>query len=318
MLDKTAYQITPALNGKFMDPFVTTKGETRASVGLLKLETLWINTGTICNLTCRNCYIESSPTNDRLVYISDAEVREYLNEIMKGELGTKEIAFTGGEPFINTEFIAIMTSCLEAGFDVLVLTNAMRPMMKVADKLLDLQTRFADQLTLRVSTDHYTADLHEEERGENTWTPMLKGLKWLSDHGFNIAVAGRTCWNEEEVSMRAGYKELFSRENIRINADNPQSLVLFPEMSEIADVPEITTACWDILNVSPKAMMCSSQRMIVKRKGADKPTVVPCTLLPYDEQFDLGEELLTAEKTVQLNHPHCAKFCVLGGGSCTG
>jgi len=89
-------------------------------------------------------------------------------------------------------------------------------------------------------------------------------------------------------------------------------------MSEIADVPEITTACWDILNVSPKAMMCSSQRMIVKRKGADKPTVVPCTLLPYDEQFDLGEELLTAEKTVQLNHPHCAKFCVLGGGSCTG
>jgi len=134
MLDKTAYQITPALNGKFMDPFVTTKGETRASVRLLKLETLWINTGTICNLTCRNCYIESSPTNDRLVYISDAEVREYLNEIMKGELGTKEIAFTGGEPFINTEFIAIMTSCLEAGFDVLVLTNAMRPMMKVADK----------------------------------------------------------------------------------------------------------------------------------------------------------------------------------------
>ena len=190
MLDKTAYQITPALNGKFMDPFVTTKGETRASVRLLKLETLWINTGTICNLTCRNCYIESSPTNDRLVYISDAEVREYLNEIMKGELGTKEIAFTGGEPFINTEFIAIMTSCLEAGFDVLVLTNAMRPMMMVADKLLDLQTRFADQLTLRVSTDHYTADLHEEERGENTWTPMLKGLKWLSDHGFNIAVAG--------------------------------------------------------------------------------------------------------------------------------
>ncbi len=318
MLEKTAAEVRFDLNAKFRDPFTTAKGETRASVRLLKLETLWINTGTICNLTCRNCYIESSPTNNRLVYITNEEVCAYLEEIERGELRTREIAFTGGEPFINTEFVAIITSCLEAGFDVLVLTNAMRPMMKVADKLLELQSLYGEQLTLRVSTDHYSTELHEEERGDNTWKPMLKGLKWLSDHGFNITVAGRTCWNEDEASMRAGYKVLFAQENIRINADDPHSLVLFPEMSEGAEVPEITTACWDILNVSPKSMMCSSQRMIVKRKGAERPTVVPCTLLPYDEQFDLGHELLHSDKTVQLNHPHCAKFCVLGGGSCTG
>jgi hypothetical protein len=57
--------------------------------------------------------------------------------------------------------------------------------------------------------------------------------------------------------------------------------------------------------------------MVVKRKGADKPAVVACTLLPYDEQFEMGETLKEASGIVKLNHPHCAKFCVLGGGSCS-
>jgi hypothetical protein len=57
--------------------------------------------------------------------------------------------------------------------------------------------------------------------------------------------------------------------------------------------------------------------MVVKRKGADKPAVLACTLLPYDAEFELGHSLAEAEKDVALNHPHCAKFCVLGGASCS-
>ena len=51
--------------GKFQDPDITAQGETRASVALTKLETLWFNTGTLCNLECGHCYIESSPRNGR-------------------------------------------------------------------------------------------------------------------------------------------------------------------------------------------------------------------------------------------------------------
>ena len=61
---------------KFQNPFVTAKGEKRAQVKLKALETLWFNTGTLCNLTCQHCYIESSPKNDRLVYLTAAEVAE--------------------------------------------------------------------------------------------------------------------------------------------------------------------------------------------------------------------------------------------------
>jgi hypothetical protein len=63
--------------------------------------------------------------------------------------------------------------------------------------------------------------------------------------------------------------------------------------------------------------MCASSRMVVKRKGAERPGVVACTLLPYDAAFELGSTLAEAAGSISLNHPHCAKFCVLGGGACS-
>jgi hypothetical protein len=57
--------------------------------------------------------------------------------------------------------------------------------------------------------------------------------------------------------------------------------------------------------------------MVVRRKGADAPAVLACTLLAYDEAFELGGSLLEAARPVALNHPHCARFCVLGGASCS-
>ena len=68
---------------KFVDPDVTADGKTRASVPLHALRTLWFNTGTLCNLTCTNCYIESSPRNDRLVYLTRADVTPYLDQIAR-------------------------------------------------------------------------------------------------------------------------------------------------------------------------------------------------------------------------------------------
>jgi hypothetical protein len=64
-------------------------------------------------------------------------------------------------------------------------------------------------------------------------------------------------------------------------------------------------------------MMCASSRMVIKRKGAASLVVVPCTLLPYDPQFEMSETLAAAKTTVKLNHPFCAQFCVLGGASCS-
>ncbi|MDS4009987.1 MAG: radical SAM protein, partial [Defluviicoccus sp.] len=101
------------------------------------------------------------------------------------------------------------------------------------------------------------------------------------------------------------------------DAADPTRLVLFPEMEADADVPEITERCWAILGKTPASVMCATSRMVIKRRGADGPSVVACTLLPYDEAFELGATLAEAGRTVKLNHRHCARFCVLGGASCS-
>ena len=309
---------SPAL-GKFEHPDITAKGENRATVSLSNAKTLWFNTGTLCNITCVNCYIESSPENDRLVYMTEAEIIPYLDQITTRDWPVTEVGFTGGEPFMNPEIIPMISTCLTRGFEVLVLTNAMRPMMRkrVQAGLRELQAEFGGKLTLRVSLDHFRKELHDEERGAGTYDITLQGMRWLRDNGIKMAVAGRSLWGDSDTDSRAGYAELFKAEALDIDATNPAMTVLFPEMDETVEVPEITTACWGILNKSPDDTMCASSRMVVKRKGAKKPVVLACTLLPYSPEFEMGETLAEAEADVKLNHRHCAKFCVLGGASCS-
>lgn len=302
---------------KFTDPVWTAKGEKRAVVGLRKLETLWLNTGTLCNLACVNCYIESTPTNDALVYLRLSDTLPLLDEALI--LGTREIGITGGEPFMNPDIIGILDASLSRGFEVLVLTNAMRPMMrpKMQAALLELNAQYGDRLTLRVSLDHYSEDLHDEERGQGSFALAMAGLKWLSDNGFNLAIAGRAMFGEDESAAKTGYADLSSRLGLGLDVDDVSQLVLFPEMRAKDDPPEITTSCWGILDKSPDDIMCSNTRMVVHRKGADKPAVLACTLIAYDERFELGETIEEASKPVSLNHPWCATFCVLGGASCS-
>lgn len=307
------------LRQKFVDAEVTADGSERAKVALTRPETLWFNTGTLCNIECENCYIASSPSNDDLVYLSISEVETYLGQLAERNWPVSEIGFTGGEPFMNPDAIQMIEASLGRGYNVLVLTNAMRPMMrpKIRSGLVRLQQKYGEKLTLRVSLDHYLPEVHDQERGKGSFDSARKGLIWLRDNGLNTAIAGRVAFAETENDAREGFRALFAEMDLNVDAFDPAQTVLFPEMNETVDVPEITTTCWTILNKSPDDIMCASSRMVVKRKGADGPAVLACTLIAYDPKFEMGTTLADAEKPVSLNHPHCSKFCVLGGASCS-
>ncbi|MCG8443354.1 MAG: radical SAM protein [Caulobacterales bacterium] len=316
-LDAAPHGSSPA---KWADLARTADGEARAHVALRGYETLWFNTGTLCNITCAHCYIESSPTNDRLAYLTPDDLAPFLDELDQIGARACEIAFTGGEPFLNPHMLDLADMALARGRGVLILTNAMRPMRrpKVERGLLDLRARHGDQLALRVSLDHHAATAHDEERGAGAFDAAVDGLVWLARSGFPVSVAGRAALTEDEAAARAGFQRLFDRHAVPINARDPADLILFPEMDPAREVPEITTACWSLVGQDPGAMMCASSRMVVKRKGADRPVVLSCTLLPYDERFELGASLGEASRAVPLAHPYCAQFCVLGGASCSG
>lgn len=302
---------------KFSNPNFTASGEKRAKVSLVALKTLWFNTGTLCNIACKNCYIESNPRNDRIAYLTREEARTFLAEAKLNHAELEEIGFTGGEPFMNPDILGMIEDSLAQGWKVLVLTNAMKPMQHSKSKLLDIHRRFPGRFKIRVSIDHYASNVHEEIRGLRSWRPVIEGLLWLVENGFDIAIAGRNIRNEADKAIRTGYQRLFESLGISINAADSAQLVIFPEMDGRTDIPEITEQCWRILNKQPDTVMCASSRMVIKRKGAERPAVVSCTLLPYELAFELGSTLAESCGSVKLNHPHCAKFCVLGGASCS-
>ncbi len=303
-------------DNKFTNPLITAKGEQRAFVPFDGYQTLWFNTGTQCNLSCQHCYIESSPTNDRLQYLTIEDVLPFLKELKNEESNCQKIGFTGGEPFLNPQMIPILHACLEQGFHCLVLTNAHRVIKRVHDDILRLDRDFPGQLKLRVSLDHYTQELHEKERGAGTFKSTLKATKLLFDQGISLSIAGRSLKEESLQIEQQKYHQLLLEHDIQLPMDNDH-LVIFPEMDLKKEVPEISVDCWDILGKTPQMQMCAHERMIVVPKESGQAQVQACTLLAYDPQFNMGQTLEEAKQQVFLNHQFCAQFCVLGGASCS-
>ena len=302
------------LDNKFKDQKVTADGSNRAFIEARNIKTLWFNTGTLCNIECKNCYIESSPKNDSLAYLTFEEVKSFIDEAVNKNLGTNEIGFTGGEPFMNKDIMKMIDYSLRKRLKVLVLSNAMKPMLNRTKELIKLNH---PNLIVRVSIDHYEKEKHEEIRGKNTYDVMLQGLKWLNENNFNYTLATRLLWNEKEEDLRKNFGTFIKNNNLRLDTNSPKELVTFAEMDEKIDTPEITTSCWDILNKDPNDVMCSWSRMVVRKKNSKTPSVIACTLLPYADEFNLGDTLTNSLQKIYLNHKHCSKFCVLGGSSCS-
>ena len=125
-------------------------------------------------------------------------------------LPTREIGFTGGEPFMNPDILAMLGDALHP-----------RPLGPRADQCHAADAAPAHQvrparlreahgggLVIRVSLDHYGKALHEEERGPDTYDKTVEGIDWLARNGFALALAGRTYWGESEESLREGYGRL--------------------------------------------------------------------------------------------------------------
>ena len=128
-------------------------------------------------------------------------------------LPVREIGFTGGEPFMNPDIIEMLGDALERGFQVLLLTNAMQPMLRprIRDGLMRLRKAYGSRLLIRVSLDHYTEKLHDTERTAGSFAKTIEGIDWLAREGFALALAGRTCWGESEQAARDGYAALSRR-----------------------------------------------------------------------------------------------------------
>lgn len=152
------------------------------SVSLAHLDDLWFQvTGTLCNLTCRHCFISCSPHNHSFGFLDLATVRRYLDESLA--LGVKEYYFTGGEPFLHRDMVAILELTLGYG-PATVLTNGTAFTEDGLTRLALAEAASTYSLEFRVSIDGFTAATNDPVRGAGTFERALRGVARLVAHGF--------------------------------------------------------------------------------------------------------------------------------------
>ena len=153
-------------------------------------ERLWLYTNFDCNLRCDYCCVRSSPTTSRRE-LGVELVRRIVAEARP--LGLKELFVTGGEPFLLPDIAPILRSCAAAA-PTTVLTNAM---LFRGGRLEALRALPRERLTLQISLDSPSPELHDRHRGSGSWERAWAGVETARREGFRVRLAATVSTDDE-------------------------------------------------------------------------------------------------------------------------
>ena len=290
----------------------TSRHEPRGYIQPQRLDELWFHSGTNCNLRCPFCLEGSKPGDNRIEFLTLADARRFIAEAL--ELDVHKFSFTGGEPFVNPEFVAILDAALEHR-PCLVLTNATEPLMNQMAEVLRLRDK-PHPLRFRVSLDHPDPAKHDESRGKGNFKKALGTLGRLHRAGFGVSIARLMPAGEDSAAVDRAYAPYFAAAGVPEDI----AIIKFPEFyppGALPTVPEITETCMTrYLNAAQReAFMCNFSKMIVRKNG--RCGVYACTLVDDVAGYDLGPTLREAlSKRVLLGHHRCYS-CFACGASCS-
>lgn len=143
---------------------------------------LWVYTNFHCNLACDYCCVESSPRATPRVIPVD-EFARLVDEAVGA--GVAELFLTGGEPFMLVDLDERLRHAASA-LPTTVLTNAM---VWTGERRRRLEALPREGLTLQISLDSATAELHDRHRGPGSFDRALAGIRTAIDLGFRVRVA---------------------------------------------------------------------------------------------------------------------------------
>ena len=281
------------------------------TVELAHLDNLWFQVaGTRCNLTCRHCFISCSPHNDSFGFLTLDQVRRALDESVA--LGVKEYYFTGGEPFLNRDMVAILELSLRYG-PTTVLTNGTVFKDEWLERLAEAEADAEYSLEFRVSIDGYSAATNDPIRGAGTFDRAMAGVRQLLRHGFlPIITVTRTREEEESEELFRGFVSL-----LRANGYDRPRIKLLPILRIGAEVERcrgyrneerVTAEMLEDFDTSQ--LICSHSRIITSRG------VYVCPILIEEPDARLGDRLVDALASYPLRHQACYT-CYQYGAICT-
>lgn len=170
----------------------------------VRLSALWIQlTGTWCNLECTHCLNASGPRDPWLAPLDGAAARRAIAEAER--LGVKEIYFTGGEPFLHRDIVALLELSLTVA-PTTVLTNGTVITEAMADALAALARNAAYSLEIRVSLDDVDPDLNDRVRGPGAWGKAVRAVRRLNERGLVPIVTATEILDAERPTATGTYQ----------------------------------------------------------------------------------------------------------------
>jgi sulfatase maturation enzyme AslB (radical SAM superfamily) len=279
-------------------------------VALDHLDALWFQVGgTFCNLECRHCFVSCSPRNHSFAFLDLETVRHALAESVA--LGVKEYYFTGGEPFLNDDMVAILELTLRYG-PATVLTNGTVFREEWLERLKRAENGSVYSLEFRVSLDGFTADQNDPVRGDGTFGRIVRGIRQLVAHGFlPIVTVTRTHDDQNEADLVAGFVHLLREQGY----ERPR-LKILPTLRIGAEI-ERCRGYHAEERVTPEMMqgydvaqlLCNNSRIVTSRG------VYVCPILIEAPDARLGATLTEAQGAYPLRH-HACFTCYQYGALC--
>ena len=157
---------------------------------------LWLYTNFDCNLHCDYCCVRSTPRAARRALGLD-RVRRITSEASALRVG--EFFVNGGEPFLLPDIAAIIAACATSA-PTTVLTNGM---LFAGRRLEALRSLSPVGVTLQISLDSPTHELHDAHRGGGTWLRAWRGVQTARAEGFRVRIAATVSSNEEAAAFDA-------------------------------------------------------------------------------------------------------------------
>ena len=142
------------------------------------LETLQVNLGYKCNLSCTHCHVNAGPT--RIEQMDRQTVDLVLEYIHKHPIKTLDL--TGGAPEINVNFKYLVQEARSTGMEVIDRCN-----LTILEEpgYEDIAVFLAEQgVTVTASLPCYMEQNVEKQRGKNVYWESISALKKLNALGY--------------------------------------------------------------------------------------------------------------------------------------
>ena len=283
---------------------------------LHQLTSVWFQiTGLLCNLECTHCLVDSSPENRSLAFLDRDTVRRHLADAERH--GVKEIYFTGGEPFLHREMVAILGDALAVG-PTTVLTNGTLITERLAAELGALARDARYSLEIRVSLDHPDPATNDAVRGAGAHAKAVRAVVRLQDAGLLPIVTATEYLAEprradEESGLYSAFHRLLRAAGVR----RPRLKILPVFHTGKLEDPSTGGPVTDsmLAGTDPQLLQCSETRAIAADGVYACPILVGKPIARLTGNGPSRGSLDDALGSVSLAH-HACRTCYETGMSC--